>query len=207
MSARASLLGFPYIGMKSPVRSSFACTYRCRWSPWVARLPLILLLLGSFQFPPPSTAQRKPVRKVLIVYEVNPMYPAIRLIDEGIQGALENSPYELEVYREYLDTILLPEAATQQEIRAFLMRKYRNRRPDVIITAGPGPLRFMMESRDTAFPGVSVVFCLPNGLVPGIPVKRQGFVGIENGIAPAETLEAALRLEPATKRVVVVGGV
>jgi PAS domain S-box-containing protein len=141
------------------------------------------------------------------VYEVNPIYPAIRLIDEGIRASLENSPYELEIYREYLDTILLPDAATQQEIRAFLMRKYRNRRLDVIVTAGPGPLRFMMEFRDTAFPGVPVVFCLPNGLLPGVPAKRPDFVGIENDIAPAETLEVALRLAPATKRVVVIGGV
>ena len=207
MLARAALPGFPCVGMKSPVRSSFVRTYRHPWRSWAGRLPLLLLLLGSFQVPPPSTAQQKPVRKVLIVYEVNPMYPAIRLIDEGIRTALENSPYEVEIYREYLDTILLPDVATQQEIRAFIMRKYRNRTPDVIITAGPGPLRFMMESRDTAFPGVSVVFCLPNGLVPGNPIKRPDFVGIENSIAPAETLEAALRLEPATKHVVVVGGV
>jgi PAS domain S-box-containing protein len=143
----------------------------------------------------------------LIVYEVNPTYPAISLIDQGIRTALETSSYEVEIYREYLDTILFPDAATQQEMRDFYIRKYRNRRPEVIITAGPGSLRFMMESREMSFPGVPVVFCLPNGLAPGITVKRPGFVGIENDIAPAETLEAALKLEPATKQVVVVGGV
>jgi PAS domain S-box-containing protein len=139
----------------------------------------------------------------LIVYEVNPTYPVIGLIDQGIRPVLEKSPYTVEIYREYLDTLLFPDAATQLETRDFFIHKYRNRRPDVIITTGSGSLRFMMESRDASFPGVPVVFCLE----PDIPVKRPDYVGIEDDIAPAKTLEAALKLEPATKHVVVVGGV
>jgi len=202
--ARASYLRFPSVRSISALRSSFTTAHRCFCTQ---SLTWCLLFLGGILVPPSSTAQVKPVRRVLIVYEVNPTYPAIRLIDQGITTALENSPFKVETYREYLDTILFPDAATQQEIRAFYTRKYRNRRPDVIISAGPGSLGFMMESRDAMFPSVPVVFCLPNGLAPGIPVKRPDFVGIENDVAPAETLEVALRLAPATTHVVVVGGV
>jgi len=173
----------------------------------MAPLLWLVLLLGGVLVPPPSTAQRKPVRRVLIVNEVNPTYPTIGLIDQGIRTALENSPHQLEIYREYLDTILFPDDVMQREIQTFATRKYRDRRPDVIITVGPGSFKFMVDSHDTAFPGIPVVFCLPNGFVPGVPVKRQDFVGIENDIAPAETLEAALKLKPETKHVFVVGGV
>jgi PAS domain S-box-containing protein len=166
-----------------------------------------MLLLGGFLMPPSSAAQHKPVRRVLILNEVNPTYPVTALIDQGIRSVLEDSTHHFEIYREYLDTIQFPDGATQQEIQSSVIRKYRNRRPDVIITVGPGPLRFMMKSHDTAFPGIPVVFCLPNGFVPSSPIKRPDFVGIENDIAPAETLAAALRLEPATKHVVVIGGV
>ena len=77
--------------------------------------------------------------------------------------------------------------------------------PDVIITVGPSPLGFMIEKHKTAFPGVPVIFCLPNRL-PGGFTADSDFTGVDGDTAPAATLEAALRLVPGTKRVVVVGG-
>src|SRR3954453_23542435 len=189
--------------MKSTVRPS-SPTYRCYLGTCI--LPVVLVL-GVVFMPSLSTAQRTRIRRVLIVNEVNPTYPVIGLIDQGVRTAVERAPYRLEIYREYLDTILFSDATTQHEIRDFTIRKYRNQRPDVIITVGSGSLSYMMEYHDTAFAGIPVVFCVPNGLVPGDPLQRPDFVGLENDIAPAETLEAALRLAPATKHLVVLGGV
>jgi PAS domain S-box-containing protein len=106
-----------------------------------------------------------------------------------------------------LDTVLFPDPAAQQELRDFYLRKYQNRRPDVIITVGPSPLKFMLEVHQKAFPGVPIVFCLPYGNAPGTPALDSNFTGVENDMAPAETLEIALRLQPGTKHVVVVSGV
>jgi PAS domain S-box-containing protein len=106
-----------------------------------------------------------------------------------------------------LDTVLFPDPAAQQELRDFYIRKYQNRRPDVIITVGPSPLKFMLEVHQKAFPGVPIVFCLPYGNAPGTPALDSNFTGVENDMAPAETLEIALRLQPGTKHVVVVSGV
>src|SRR5262249_2195148 len=83
--------------------------------------------------------------------------------------------------------------------------KYRDRRPDVIITVGPSPLKFMQESHEKAFPGVPIIFCLPNR-VPGDAPLDAHFTGVEYDMAPAETLEVALRLQPNTEQVVVVAG-
>ena len=106
-----------------------------------------------------------------------------------------------------MDTTLFPDPAVQQEFRDFYIRKYQNRKPDVIITVGPSPLKFMEEVHQKAFPGVPIVFCLPNGSAPGAPALDSDFTGVENDMAPAETLEIALQLQPGTKHVVVVGGV
>ena len=81
----------------------------------------------------------------------------MNIINEGIQTALHDSPYQLEFYSEYLDTILFPDPAAQQEFRTFYIRKYQNRRPDVIITVGPSPLKFMLEVHQRAFPGVPII--------------------------------------------------
>ena len=139
--------------------------------------------------------------------EVNPSYPATAIINQGIQTALSNSPYHLEFYSEYFDTSLFPDPAVQQQFRDFYIRKYRNRQPDVIITFGPDPLKFMQEAHDSGFPGVPVVFCLPVGDAPSARGLGPDFTGVESDMAAAETLGIALRLQPGTQRVVVVGGV
>jgi len=170
------------------------------------RVPLVTIAAILLSHPI-ATAQTKEVRRILVLNEVGAFYPATDIIKQGIQTALNNSPYRLEFYSEYLDTILFPDAVAQQEFREFYIHKYQNRKPDVIITVGPSPLKFMEDVHQKAFPGVPIVFCLPSGGVPGAPALDSEFTGVENDMAPAETLEIALRLQPGAEHVVVVGGV
>jgi len=104
-----------------------------------------------------------------------------------------------------MGTVLFPEPKDQQLFRDFYIRRYRARRPDVIIAVGPAPLKFMLETHREFFSGIPVVFCLPNRR-PGNPITEPDFAGIESDIAPGRTVAAALRLLPGTKHLVVVGG-
>jgi ABC-type uncharacterized transport system substrate-binding protein len=173
--------------------------------PWALRTFVIALLILS-PLPPTAAAQVKEIRRVLILNELGTAYPAINLIDQGIRTALENSPYKIEFYREYMETVLFPEPADQQQIRASLLSKYRNRRPDVIITVGPIPLSFMVETHERFLPGVPIIFCVPTSSVRGSPKLDAHFTGVEDFIEAAKTLEAALHLQPGTEHVVLVGG-
>jgi ABC-type uncharacterized transport system substrate-binding protein len=151
-------------------------------------------------------AQTRPTRRVLILYETGTSYPAINTVDQGISAGLQDAPYRLEIYREYMETVLFPDAKTQQEIRAFYLRKYQNRKPDVIIVVGPSPLEFMLETHERAFAGVPVIFCLPYGPLPDTLKLDPDITGVTNVVEPAATLEVALRLKPATRHVIIVGG-
>ncbi len=170
---------------------------------WVSLAALAVIVLSH----PIAAAPQKEVRRILILNETNPTYPGISLINQGIQAGLNDSPYHLDFYSEHMDTALFPDPAVQQEFRDSYIRKYQNRKLDVIITIGPSPLKFMQEVHEGAFPGVPIVFCLPTLGVPGTPTLDSDFTGVENDMAPAETVEIALRLLPGTKNVVVVGGV
>jgi PAS domain S-box-containing protein len=174
---------------------------------WPCAIAVFVLFLSFLLIHGVAAAHVKPTRRILILNEVNPSYPATAIINQGIQTALSNSPYRLEFYLEYMDFNLFPDPAVQQEFRDFYLRKYRNRQPDVIITAGSSPLEFMQEVNKSAFPGVPIVFCLPLGDVPSALELGSYFTGVESDIAPAETLQIALRLQPGTEHVVVVGGV
>src|SRR5580692_10314259 len=171
------------------------------------RLRYALAVLAAIFLSHPIGAEpTKEIRRILILNEVGTSYPAIPIINEGIQAALNDSPYRLEFYSEYMDTGLFPDPAEQQEIRDFYLRKYRKRKPDAIITVGPSPLKFMEEVHQRAFAGVPIVFCLPVAGAPGAPTLDSDFTGVENDMAPAKTLEVALRLRPGTEHVVVVNG-
>jgi len=167
----------------------------------VAALAAVFFLSQPIAGEPP-----REIRRILILNESGSFYPGIAIINGGIQGALNDSPYRLEFYSEYMDTALFPDPADQQEFHDFYLRKYQNRKPDIIITVGPSPLKFMQEVHQRAFPGVPIVFCLPALGAPGAPVLDSDFTGVENDMAAAKTLETALRLQPGTEHVVVVSG-
>ena len=171
---------------------------------WFQSLAILVFLLCCASFRGVADASAE-VRRVLIVYEAASYSPLVNLVDQGIRAALDNSSYRIEFYRTYLETAAFPDPADQQLFRDFYVRKYQNRKPDVIIAVGPSPLQFMVETHQRSFPGVPVVFCLPNRLPGGFTVHSD-FTGVEGDIAPAGTLEMALRLRPGTKHVVVLSG-
>jgi len=58
---------------------------------WVAVAALAAISLSQ----PIAAAPTKEVRRILILNEVGTSYPAIPIINEGIQTALNDSPYRL----------------------------------------------------------------------------------------------------------------
>ncbi len=137
---------------------------------------------------PIAAAPTREVRRILILNEENATYPGITIINQGIQAGLHDSPFQLQLYSEYMDTSLFPDEAIQQELRDAYTRKYQNRKLDVIITVGPSPLKFMQEVHQKALPGVPIVFCLPTLSAAGPPPLDSDFTGVEDDTAPAETV-------------------
>jgi PAS domain S-box-containing protein len=166
----------------------------------------LLVLTPCLRESQTARAQTKPVKKVLIVYEENPTYPAISEIDSGIRDSFDNSHYTIEFYSEYMDTLTFPASAEQQQFRDFFVHRYTHERPDVIITVGPSPLRFMTQVHQKLFPDVPIVFCLPNGPLTAFNLDSE-FTGAAQDIAPAQTIESALHLFPGMRHLVIVGGV
>jgi len=172
---------------------------------WALRT-FVMALFTLSPLQPTATAQVKETRRVLILNEVGTSYPGINLIDQGIRTALEDSPYKIEFYREYMETLEFPDPAIQRQLHDTYLLKYRNRRLDVIITVGPSPLSFMVETHQRFFPDVPVIFCLAENRASGSPKLDAHFTGVEDSIEAAKTLEAALHLKPGAEHVVLVGG-
>jgi len=200
-ATRRTVTSFLYLG-----RPAFAVKSRKTTGTFRLWFPLAVLVVIALSHSV-AAAPAKEVRRILILNEENATYPGIRIINQGIQTGLNDSPYQLQLYSEYMDTTLFPDQGIQHELRDAYIRKYQNRKLDMIITVGPSPLRFMQEVHQKAFPGVPVVFCLPTLSATGPPPLDSDFTGVEDDTAPAKTVGIALRLVPGTKNVVVVGGV
>ena len=64
----------------------------------------------------------------------------------------------------------------------------------------------MLEFHDNDFSGVPVVLCNTIGAFPNNSTPEKQFTGTWMELDPVNTLEAALRLQPRTKQVIVVNG-
>jgi PAS domain S-box-containing protein len=162
-----------------------------------------LLILASS-----AGAQLRQTRRVLVINELGTMSsPGFAEVDEAILNALQNSPYQIELYQESLQLTFFPEEASQRAFRESLIHKYLERKPDVIIAAGSASLQLIAESHHSFIQNTPVVFCAVLGKIPEELKSDLYITGVLGRLQPEETLKAALHLLPGTKHVVVVGGV
>jgi signal transduction histidine kinase/ABC-type uncharacterized transport system substrate-binding protein len=154
-----------------------------------------------------TSQQIKPTKRVLVFTEFGTYVPGVVLILSEIRSSLsKQSEYKVDLFDESLDTSLFPEETSQEEIWASYVHKYRDKKPDIIVALGPAPIKFLAESRATFFPDVPIVFCGSTRGQAESPKLDSHFTGAWMAADPAKTLDAALQLQPDTKRVVVVGG-
>jgi PAS domain S-box-containing protein len=175
-----------------------------------ARRFRVLLVVAMTCFHPWLTAEipAKEVRRVLIFNTYGPLSsPGVALMDRAIVAGLEQAPYQIELYSENLETTLFPDEEIQRQFLEWSIRKYRDRKPDVIIAVGREPLKLLVESHNKTFPGVPIVFCGSTKEMLDQLKLDSSFTGVWGVAEPEKTLIAALRLQPSTKHVVVVGGV
>jgi len=188
---------------------------RMRGIPWIrisgarkARATNLALglLVPFLLLPAISSAQTKPVKRVLVFYELGLSSPGLGPLDQELRAGLSNSQYEIVLYHEYFESVQFPDPVIQQEIREWYVRKYRDHRPDLIIALGPSPIKFLVESHEQFFTDIPIVFGGATKAEADNPKLDAHFTGVWEQFEPGRTLEGALRLQPDTRHVVVVGG-
>jgi hypothetical protein len=69
------------------------------------------------------TVQIKETKRVLIINALGPTNPAYIRMDDQIRAVLESSPYQIELYHEYLETLLFPDPAKQAQFEDSIIAK------------------------------------------------------------------------------------
>ena len=174
-----------------------------RWVP-IARLALLALLCSPLSTPASEVAERK---TVVLLYPDARLLPEPLAVEQAIRSTLAPAVEAgIDFYTEYLDLSLFPEDSRERQLTRFLRQKYEARKIDLIIPVAFPTLRFFLKHRAELFPGVPAIFCAANlDAVTGLELGPD-ITGVRLGSQWGATLEAALRLDPGTRRVIVVTG-
>jgi PAS domain S-box-containing protein len=135
------------------------------------------------------------------------LLPAVVSFDQAVRAALQaRVPGPVYFYTEYLDLSLFDGDEPQRELREWLRRKYARRAIDLIIPADSRSLRIALRNRADVFAGAPIVFAAVDpGAAAALKLGPE-ITGTWLALDWAGTLETALRLQPQTRRAVVVNG-
>jgi len=169
---------------------------------------LVAALLAQWFVPPPISAQQTHPRKsVLIVNEVGLSHALTERITQEIVGRVqETHNLHVEFYSENLDLLYSPDTPSHADIKDWLVKKYGGLKLDVVVAVGPDSIHFLANYTQTMFLDVPIVICGSSVQHAGNPRLDSRFTGTWMNLEPKKTIEAALRLFPATRHVVIVAG-
>lgn len=183
------------------------------WSRMLAILLVALMTLcaGGAQYlaSPAEAAGPVPPRRVLALFPGDHHDPIGALLDRGLRDELREASGEETpptVYSEFLDIARLPEPELQQAQLLWLRRKYADRPPDAVVAFGTSTARALDDLGQPLFPDAIPVFAALDPLLfPDLALPSDAdalWVQYDVG----DTVGAALQLQPAARRVLLVAG-
>ena len=161
----------------------------------------LLLTSGAY------AAQVGPAKRVLLISTGSRFSPGFALVDQAVLETLRKiESGTVEVYAENLDILRFPADHFQRIFGYYLKEKYADQPPDLVILVFIGNLGTAGNLLEQLFPGTPVI-------VAGFTeekVRSDQFGSLVSGIAqrvdPRASIELILRLQPDTRRIVVIGG-
>lgn len=174
----------------------------------VLKAIVICVLTAGFFAPISGASSPVNIKHVLVLYpQDSSAVPAYRMVYTGIKTVfVTDSESHINLFNESLDLALFPEENDQRRLAEFLHTKYASDHIDVIIAVTFPALNFVLRQRETAFPGVSVVFCALNVDDLSKLGRMPDVTGVATTVKIAETIDIARKLQPGLKRLAVVAG-
>ncbi|HJZ89648.1 MAG TPA: PAS domain S-box protein [Gemmataceae bacterium] len=168
---------------------------------------LTLIFVVSFS-PLAAAAGPEESKFVVVVYpDESDGAPGIILVNRAIRSTFASqSPGQIEVHNEYVNTARMRDADFIQAQVALLRQKLAGRKVDLVIAGLSSGLDFVMEHRDKVFPGVPVVYVAVDEREVKSRRLPPDVIGAAIRMDLGPTLDGALRLHPHTRRVYVIAG-
>ncbi len=162
------------------------------------------VLIAAVLAAPVAAGAREHVEVVIVLPGA---LPAHGVVTERIRAALAPAAVgSIQIHVEFLEESRFPGERYGRILHTFLRDKYAGRPVQLVFAIGPAALNFLLRYRSELFVDVPIVF---SGLRPGdleTPELPARVTGIWRPVTVADTVDAALRLQPATEDLVVIAG-
>ncbi len=164
-----------------------------------------VLFLASIGPAPPARAEDTQRAEVLVLHSYAFDYDWTRSEQAGIDAVLKPFADAYDVRVEYLDAARSPDLVRGPLIRQLYRDKFAGSRLRVILASDNAAFDFLRAHGDEIFPRVPVVFMGVNGYEDAMIEGLDRFTGVAEDNDFLGVFEAALRLQPRTRRIVVPG--
>jgi signal transduction histidine kinase len=155
----------------------------------------------------PSGTADAELRRVVILNGADPYLPAFVALDRGVREAiLAGRTAPTGFHAETLDMFRFPQAEIDGDVVALLRKKYGGLRVDVVVAASEIALDIAERHRADIWPEVPIVFHSVSETNLRKATLDPRTIGIPVRLEYGPTLDLALKLRPATRRIVVVAG-
>ncbi|MDQ7836519.1 MAG: ABC transporter substrate binding protein [Humidesulfovibrio sp.] len=178
--------------------------HTCGTYPLLCAILTLGLLLCCAPASQAALSQSTPQRHVLALHAYHQGYQWTDTIQTGVAMTLARLAPEAMVHVEYMDTKRQPPEKSFDLLAEFYAKKYAGFRPDVILASDDNALDFLLAYRDRLWPGSPVVFCGVNDYREGRLRGQRGFTGVSERADIRGTIEAALKLMPSMRRLVII---
>jgi signal transduction histidine kinase len=148
-----------------------------------------------------------PVKRVLMIFNESKDVPGNILLEQALRAEMQKVlTNRIEFSAEYLDASHFSDVEHFRLFQDYLGKKYAGQKLDLIIVFPSRDYRLAGELPDALFPGVPVVFVTVNEMEVPEAIRKHGVTGIVQRFDIRGTLGLIMRLQPDTRRVVVIGG-
>ncbi len=169
----------------------------------IGRLLIVAVLCGLLSGSPASADH---IGHVLILHSYHPSLRWTASIMAAMQDRLLEERSDISLHVEYLDTKRNPDPDYfNRYVEGVLPQKLAGRHFDLILTSDNDAFNFVRRHRNDLFRGIPVVFCGVNGFSPQMIAGLGGITGVTESPSFAETIELALRLQPETGEIILIG--
>ncbi|MCP4107112.1 MAG: hypothetical protein GY749_16490, partial [Desulfobacteraceae bacterium] len=168
----------------------------------------LILIVGLFIFSGSGSAfasGEENHKSVLVLYSYQKQMSSNILTDRGIQERFKTgTKWQVGFYTEYMDSTRFSDDQYLYRLRELFRHKYSLRKIDLIIVVMAYALDFILQYGDELFPDTPVVFCGMDGHRLRTRQLSENMTGLTRSLDFKKTLEVALKLQPATRRVIVI---